>query len=187
MPALITYLLKCSLCLAITYLFYTLVLRRITFYNWNRWYLLSYSALSFLIPFIDPSLFIRRAHIDKAPAMTYIPVIASFSKYTQAAAALNNTFNFYTMLLAIFTGGVLLMLCRLLIQVLSFYRLKQKAIMISQDNTAIYQVDTDIIPFSFCNAIYLNKNLHTEKELKEIILHEYIHVKQGHTLDILLA
>ena len=41
-------------CLAVVYLFYQFVLRRLTFYNWNRWYLLGYTHyLSFFIPFIN--------------------------------------------------------------------------------------------------------------------------------------
>jgi hypothetical protein len=48
-------------------------------------------------------------------------------------------------------------------------------------------VDQPIIPFSFGRAIYLNPRLHTEKEYEEIILHEYVHVCQRHTVDILVA
>jgi len=53
MTILIPYLIKLSISLAVVYLFYQLFLRRLTFYNWNRWYLLIYSLLSFFIPFIN--------------------------------------------------------------------------------------------------------------------------------------
>jgi hypothetical protein len=43
------------------------------------------------------------------------------------------------------------------------------------------------MPFSFGDSIYLNKNSHTDKELEEIIMHEYVHVKQRHSVDILIA
>ena len=55
MPVFIQYFLKLSVSLAVVYIFYQLVLRRLTFYNWNRWYLLGYALISFLIPFIDIS------------------------------------------------------------------------------------------------------------------------------------
>jgi hypothetical protein len=51
----------------------------------------------------------------------------------------------------------------------------------------IYQVDEKIVPFSFGNAIYINQGLHTEKEYEEIILHEYVHIRQRHSVDILFA
>jgi hypothetical protein len=47
MPALFLYILKLSISLSIVYLFYHLVLRRLTFYNSNRWYLIGYTLLSF--------------------------------------------------------------------------------------------------------------------------------------------
>ncbi len=49
----------------------------------------------------------------------------------------------------------------------------------------VYQVNKPVIPFSFGNAIFLNQHLHDEEELKEIIRHEFIHVKQRHTIDII--
>jgi hypothetical protein len=40
MQLLIAYLLKLAFCLALGYLFYFLLLRRMTWYNWNRYFLL---------------------------------------------------------------------------------------------------------------------------------------------------
>src|SRR4030095_14872767 len=53
MPSIIFYIIKLSVVLAAIYLFYQLVLRRLTFYNWNRWYLLGYTSIAFLIPLIN--------------------------------------------------------------------------------------------------------------------------------------
>ena len=49
----------------------------------------------------------------------------------------------------------------------------------------IYHVDENIIPFSFGNSIFINRHLHSETELQEIIQHEFVHVKQLHSIDIL--
>ena len=46
-------------------------------------------------------------------------------------------------------------------------------------------VEGAIRPFSFGNSIYINPGLHTEKEWSEIILHEYVHIRQKHSVDIL--
>jgi len=53
MPSTFLYVLKLSIGLGFVWGFYQLFLRRLTFYDWNRWYLLGYSLLCFLIPFID--------------------------------------------------------------------------------------------------------------------------------------
>ena len=54
------YLLKFSISLAVLFIFYRAFLRPLTFYQWNRFYLLCYSLLSFVIPFIDISSWIQK-------------------------------------------------------------------------------------------------------------------------------
>lgn len=63
--------------------------------------------------------------------------------------------------------------------------MKKKAKLISNHHTKIYQIDEDITPFSFGNAIFINKEIHNDDELQEIIRHEFVHVKQKHTVDII--
>ena len=63
--------------------------------------------------------------------------------------------------------------------------MRRKANILSVDGMKLYQVHQNIIPFSFGNSIFINRELHTEDELQEIIRHEFVHVKQKHTLDII--
>lgn len=72
-------------------------------------------------------------------------------------------------------------------QFISLEKMRKQAIKINQSDIAVYHIEKSIIPFSFGNNIYINKHMHTEKELEEIILHEFIHVKQKHTIDIVVS
>ena len=36
-------------------------------------------------------------------------------------------------------------------------------------------------------SVFINSNLHTEDELREIVRHEFVHVRQKHTIDIIWA
>jgi beta-lactamase regulating signal transducer with metallopeptidase domain len=188
MPAILQYLLKLSVSAGIIYAFYYLVLRRLTFYHLNRWYLTGYTLLCLIIPFINISPIANKAD-EKLPALNYIPMVQNIKNYVPPA--LNKATPYaYTMwdgLIALLAIGSLVLLIKLSVQLVSFIRLKQKAERLSDDGTAIYHIDEDIMPFSFGNSIYLNKTLHTEKELEEIIMHEYVHVKQMHSADILVA
>src|ERR1700735_2253523 len=76
MPFLLLYLLKSSISLSVVWLFYQLLLRRLTFYTLNRWYLLGYSVLAFFIPLINVYPILR----DEAPSgepylIQFIPVV----------------------------------------------------------------------------------------------------------------
>ena len=53
MAALFIYSLKYRFAWAVIYLFYYLVLRNLTFYTWNRWFLLIGTAFCFLLPLVN--------------------------------------------------------------------------------------------------------------------------------------
>jgi len=188
MPSVILYLLKCQICLAIVWLFYQLLLRRLTFYMMNRWYLLGYACLSFLLPLIHIVLPEEGPVTGKGQVISYIPVIIG----RQAVRVEASAFTGWDILLSVLSVGALLLTGRLLIRWLSLRRIRKEATLlrgaaVQDEAVRVYQVNKPIIPFSFGNAIYINAQMHTENEWAEIILHEYVHVRQRHTVDILLA
>lgn len=185
MTVYLPYLVKLSLSLALVYLFYQLVLRRLTFYNWNRWYLLVYSVLAFLIPFINVYPVLEKNNWSRYEVLNYIPVV---NVHPDAANSEPNiTWSYYHWALLFIMAGITVMLGRLLIQQLSFWRIRRASKLLIDGMVKVYQVDKDIIPFSYGNSIFLNQHQHSQEELKEIIRHEFIHVKQKHTIDILWA
>jgi hypothetical protein len=189
MPALFFYFLKLSATLAILWLFYYAILRPLTFHTWNRWYLLGYSLLSFFIPLIDLGSLVKDNAETHQPAyFTYIPALGNYAPAIAHPYVTQTTgVDGWTLCGLVLAGGILFLLTRTLIRWLSLIRIQKQARLIRDKAIRIYQVDRDITPFSFGNAIYINTQLHTEKEWEEIILHEYVHIRQYHTLDILVA
>lgn len=181
------YIIKLSISLSIVWLFYQLVLRRLTFYNSNRWYLLLYTAASFLIPFIDISVLLQRNDLSGAGMVELIPAMESYAGFTaqQQAPVLARQEPAMPWWMVVFLAGSLLVFVRLLIQVFSMYRLRSKASLLVNEEVKLYQVDEAIAPFSFGNAIFVNRQLHDGEELKKIIRHEFVHVRQRHSLDVL--
>ncbi len=184
MSFLLPYLLKLSISLAVVYLFYRLALRRLTFYNWNRWYLVIYTVLSFFIPFINIYPLLQKNNWSSHEVLEYIPMVGS-EQILMPGNGIKILWTYREWTLLIVGAGIGVMLLRLIIQQLSFLKIRRLAKLIIDDTIKVYQVDKDIIPFSYGNSIFVNKYQHTEEELKEIIRHEFIHVKQKHTLDIL--
>lgn len=180
MPFFILYLFKLSVSLTVVFLFYQFILRRLTFYNWNRWYLLGYTFLSFIIPFIDITPALQENELNNTSMIQWVPVL-----HKQSTG--DTTFSFWNILSLVVVAGMLIMLTRLLVQLFSFRRMMKKAKLISGDAINLYQVDESIIPFSFGNAVFFNVNLHTTEELEKIIRHEFVHVKQRHSIDILFS
>jgi TonB-dependent SusC/RagA subfamily outer membrane receptor len=200
MPFFALYLLKLTIGLSAVWLFYRLFLRQLTFFTWNRWYLLGYSLLSFLIPLIDIQWIMNSNAADEPAVIRYIPVIGDYQTVFAGPASglgsgsvnhLITTPRGWIIFFVILALGSVFLLTKLLGRWLSLRQIRKTATLIAETGTGekikIYQVDQPIVPFSFGNAVYINQQLHTEKEWEEIILHEYVHVRQRHTIDIVLA
>ncbi len=155
MPIIIDYIAKLSLALAVVYIFYVLLLRRLTFYNWNRWYLLGYTALSFIIPLINIMPELKRKELDKTNLLTWIPSMG-VEHLTEEKSFFQNVGLWDWALMLFFTGSLLLLI-KFLFKFYSFKKMKNSARLISGELTKIYQLDADIAPFSFGNAIFINK------------------------------
>ncbi len=183
MPAIIEYIIKISICLSVVYIFYQLFLRRLTFYNWNRWYLLGYSALSFIIPLVDIMPQLQKRELESNAVLDWIPAWGT----PLPQKSLLETLTSWDWALIVVSIGILFFLVRFLIKLYSFLLLKKNAELISAQQTLLYQLNENITPFSFGNAIYINRHLHNEDELQEIIRHEFVHVKQKHTIDIIFC
>jgi len=177
------YILKLSISLSVVYLFYQLLLRRLTFYTLNRWYLVVYSLLCFVIPFINVFTFIKEPASGQSAFIGYIPAIEEYTKASNQGSA--TSFNWVQLATIVIVIGMAAMITRLLIQYYSLFRIRSKAVLLYDDKVKLYHIDKPIIPFSFGKAIFVNQHQHNEEELKDIIRHEFIHVKQQHSLDIL--
>jgi hypothetical protein len=190
MPELVYYLFKFSVCLAISYLFYRFFLRRLTFFGWNRFYLLFYSLLSLFIPFADIGQFVEKPAFRELRFLTYIPPLgagAAAPSIRLSSSLQRAPWTPWDFLLLFLAAGALVMVGRMIIQLISIQQMKKKSRILGNSLASTYAVDQLIIPFSFGQSIFVNPALHSEKELQEIILHEYVHIRQGHTWDVLFG
>jgi len=177
------YLLKLTISLSIVYFFYQLLLRRLTFYNWNRWYLLIYSMVCFVIPFINVfTIIVGRPALRELAFVNYIPAITQITPNNTTASV---GINWWLVTAVVFLTGILIMAARLGMQYYSLYKMRSKAVLLYDNKVKLYHIDAPVMPFSFGRGIYVNQHQHSEHELKEIIRHEFIHVKQRHSLDII--
>jgi len=192
MPLLIQYLLKLSVSLVLVWVFYQLILRRLTFYNSNRWYLLLYSLFCFIIPVINLTPVLQQNEWTHNQVVNFVPLVQTYTTQVEAvtqcpAPLAANSWSKWDWLLLVIAAGTLFYLCRFVVRYYSLLRMRRQAELISDGAIKIYQVNKAIIPFSFGNAVFINRNLHSETELQEIIRHELVHVRQKHTIDVLAA
>ena len=181
MIAAVTYLIKFSLALTFIYGFYALLLKRLTFYNWNRLYLLCYPLACFVIPFINLDSWLNKSGGDNRAVFKAIP---PFNEIIP-----DNAGGFFNeMTLIIVAAGSFIALCKLLIQYVSLRRINKNAVLLHRSgNIRIYSADAGG-SFTMGNNIYLDTTIHhSPDEIEKVLQHEMIHVKQKHWIDILIG
>lgn len=184
MPALLIYLLKVNIALLLFCLGYYTVLRRLTFYTLNRVYLILSIIFCSLYPTIN---FTRVVQNHRQLAKPLQVIIIDLGNRAQNISKPIVQTNYWQWIVILFWFGVGLMTIRLIIQFFSLYNLyrRSKPGLVNQQQVRLMNDNSN--PFSFWQHIYINPELHSETELSSIIAHEQVHVKQWHTLDVLLA
>jgi hypothetical protein len=191
------YLLKSNICLSIFLMIYWAFLRKNTFYRLNRIYFLLAMISSISLPLLDASDFVNHhQEISRGEVAKYIPDL-SFKPDNQLVVerkpSLNSVtiskiyFNFGDIFQAIFISGIAVLLCKLIVQIISIFRFLSISTPLIINKIKVRNLSKDVSPFSFFNYIFININKHSEEDLSEIITHEYAHVQQLHSVDVILV
>ncbi|MFD2824166.1 M56 family metallopeptidase [Lacinutrix iliipiscaria] len=172
------YLLKASAVTALFYLCYTLFLKRDTFFESNRWFLLIGLISTICLPFIVIPIYIENTGVSEF-------IISNNAVIEQPH--LEDAFSFLTLIPYIYSIGFVFFLIKLSIEFISLFKLLNSHV--TKTCGAIKYIETEnaIPPFSFFNYIVYNPKHFNAIELEDILNHEKAHVKQWHSVDILLA
>jgi len=181
MNGLIFYLFEASLCLMVLYAIYWSLLRQETFFRLNRFYLLAMIICSVLLPMLP---------LKWTPAGTTAPIVVMLEPVLITPgivkASLQTHTSWLEMGLYIYLTGVVLLLFRFLWQLLQLFSIARKARITRRQGHRVVLVDRPFSPFSFFNMIFINESVVPAGALPTILEHEKIHIRQRHTLDMVL-
>jgi len=154
--------------------------------------LLVYTLLSFFIPFINISTILGNNSGANNGLIHFIPSVHQYTIALEEASHCpvpiwSTNYDKWDLTAFALMIGAGILLLRFIVRYFSFIRIRNRSKLISAGGIKIYQVDESIIPFSFGKSVFINSNLHTEGELREIVRHEFVHVRQNHTIDIIWA
>jgi bla regulator protein BlaR1 len=180
MPALFVFLLKVNIALIIFCLGYYLVLRKLTFYTLNRVYLGLGIIFSSIYPLINIDDFLQRHQQIAKPVQQVVLNWKAPEQFIQQPG-------YWYWATIIFWLGATVFAARLLIQLFSLYKLYRNSKPATIQDHDVRVTTANISPFSFWQNIYINPDNLDTADLKSILQHEQVHVKEWHTLDILLA
>ena len=181
----IEFFLKSTTILAVFYVFYVLFLKQEKTFRFNRWYLL----LSIVFSFIYSSY----TYTYQTVILVETPIQqAVVNDFTSQNIILNNQvvendINYLPYFLAsIYLIVFVFFVFRFIRNLIYFNRLKSKSIKSSYKKASVVLVENLNTSFSFLKNIYVDKSQFENNGIEEeLLLHEYQHINQKHSLDIL--
>ena len=181
MEALFIFIAKSSGLLVLFYFAYYFLLRKETFFNSNRWFLLIGLITSVVLPFL---VYTKIVWVDPTPLPSF-----NYSQNYIPHAIEEKTFeiNWNLVSLAIYAIGFSAFMIKF---ALDFYSLnsvlKGKKVQ-QQADFKFIDINENIAPFSYFDYIVYNSSMYTEAELESILEHEKVHSDQNHTIDVLVS
>ncbi len=206
----VLYLLKVNIVLAILFGAYWLLLRNERFFQLNRFFLLGILFLSLLIPILPQ----WQGGVSNIPIVQRITQniadISPFDNQIQEESSTNAnnndkagnnseqlssettaepilSFDWLQLSHGVYLGILGILFFSFLFQLIKLFAIQYERDHIPDDGFVRVQHDRDIPPFSFFKLLVINPTQYDDQKLEQIIRHERIHIKQWHTLDIILV
>jgi len=184
------YLIQANIALSLFFILYAVVLKRDTFLHLRRFFFLSVILFSLLYPLITvpvPGGLSELFSVKTEEAVSTVFIgEPSFEIVSVEETAPSRDINWTGICMIIYISITLLFLVRFLIQLLSIIRIRVRSELTVISGIPVYRLKDDITPFSFFNLIFIHAEKHSDAELAQILLHEQTHVRQGHSVDIML-
>lgn len=157
-----------------------------TFFKYNRTYLLLSILASLMIPILAPLLVLPEESLPVlhwshlAGDFTYVVADNEVSVFDWKGLIGN-------VLWVVYFVGVVVVLLKMmygLSKIFRYYRQGQK-----EDFNGYRIITTEAVhlPFSFFKGIYVSRHVPLQDHIHTILEHEEIHIRQWHTLDVLMA
>lgn len=178
-----TYIIKVILCSAVFLLTYKLLLEKEKMHLFNRFFLLASLLLSFVIPVITFNYSKLSLPISENAILS--TNILQDNVIIQIPSAEQSTNYMLLILLTIYVTITTLLLFRFIV---NLSKILSKALTnqtIPYKTCKIVLINEDLTPHSFLNYLFIH-NKEYENIENEILVHEYAHIQQKHSYDILL-
>tara|TARA_R110000796_G_scaffold37722_4_gene95390 strand:- start:297141 stop:299249 length:2109 start_codon:yes stop_codon:yes gene_type:complete len=178
----ILYLLKATTCLAIFLVFYKLFLEQENMHVFKRFYLIASILIAFIIPSI---LFTEYIYIEPHPYSENLTSAYSFEEFSPISQPENKNY-ITTILWVIYATGLLVFGFKFFQNLFKIrIRIRKSPKIKKQDITHVL-LKEKLVPHTFFNFIFLNKQKFEAKEIpEEVLLHEKTHASQKHSIDVL--
>jgi len=199
MVATIEYFIKANIVISLLYGFYWLLLKDEKRFTANRIILLACIAIALLLPLVPSNigllnkLWTNSKLPDVAKAINGPKVIlespAAYSgNSTQAPnSSASGSITLLQVAFGVYVFVATVLLSSFVWQLLILLHLVKTNIRQLYKGISYLKHSKDLSPFSFFKHLVINESQYTDDEYLQILAHEKVHIKQWHTVDVLLS
>ncbi|MDD2380930.1 MAG: M56 family metallopeptidase [Mariniphaga sp.] len=184
----INYILESGISLSFMAMVYVIFLRKETFFRLNRMFLLGSILFSVVLPFLrfrvyDP----RPVMLPEVTVTPYRNVLEVITVYGHdLSVTVEQALLSADLLIWLYLAGVAFFLGRFLVRMFGIVLLIRRHPVHKQDRFRMVFLDQSGSPYSFLSYIFVNRSLQGSEDFHRMVAHEMEHVRQGHSLDVLL-
>jgi TonB family protein len=147
----------------------------------NRTFL--WFAILFSIAF--PTITFSLTPVEDARVLSVLLETAAIGSDTLNGVVAKET-DFMQFIVLAYFAGMTFFLARFFVQIRQILKMIFENGISKYEGVNLVITENEIAPFSFFNLIFVNRKLMGEKSLNEIIHHEFMHIKQYHSVDIIM-
>ena len=185
MGTFLVYILKSSLCLALFYLFYRLLLSKETFHRFNRIALLGVMLISCLLPLIRVT--VDQATVVNTSVMLVEEDMLMYPWEMQAVVQEEAAFPWREWLVAVYFLGIFFFLLRNLWSLVRMlYLIRHSRCRQMENGICLVIHQAGFAPFSWMKYIVISQT-DLDENGTDILTHEEAHIRNGHSWDLLLV
>ncbi len=187
MITILFYLLKVVLCSALLYTYYWFVLRNKKFHQYNRFYLMGISVLSWIVPLITIQI-VKEQDIASSKVLNFANFISENNSLLEQEIIENTAKYTWDNLLIII--GIIISLFFIIRFVKSLWDIRKLIRLYPLKvlkGMNLVMTDVKGTPFSFFKYIFWNTAIDLSSDVgKKILAHEVVHIEEKHSVDKLL-
>jgi beta-lactamase regulating signal transducer with metallopeptidase domain len=196
-----------ALAIALFFGLYAATLRRSNLFRLRRFYLIGTLIVAMIIPFVSietkapqaarVSAYVQQIQMPEETVVPQIEVKEASIEPVQTVTpsptepvAVSSSWNWKDALLAVYLVGcafAFILLIVKLIKTSSYYRRSSISDELSTQemNVRVLGEPDGNLPFSFLRSVFVNPEVFTDSELRQVLAHEMAHIRQRHTFDLL--
>ena len=187
----VNFLIESGISLTIFTLIYLLFLRKETFFLLNRIYLMVSAFFSILLPFLHfqesaqmPSVMLGEVTVTAIRFQNLLQTVTVYgSNFTVRIEQLVQSIGLLKVIYLLGASIFAFLFVIRLLQITALILANESEV---RNGIRIVKIRRDVTPFSFFNFVFINRNNADQTGIKVMLAHEMEHVRQRHSLDVMI-